>query len=164
MFPKSSLPKCIYSYNDVLIMYAHIQSSQTMWPAMLTFKTETFQPIPSISPLPPSLLLSNPSLTSPVKYATDFYYTKTLNNHLKTRFYDSTSENILKVQYWYLLMTKDWMVLREKHLVVLLDWWSWMCVCVDASMLHTSNLFWMFWQGSLSKGWKSLMDEVTLHL
>ena len=37
------------------------------------------------SPLPPTLLLSNPSLTSPVKYATDFYYTKTLYNHLKNK-------------------------------------------------------------------------------
>ena len=45
-------PKNLSSYNDILIMYAHIQSSQTMWQAMLTFKTETFQPIPSISPSP----------------------------------------------------------------------------------------------------------------
>ena len=84
MFPKNlgSLPKYIYSYNDFLIMYAHIQSSQTMWPAMLTFKTETFQPIPI--PLFP-LLLSNPSLTTPVKYATDFYYNNTLNNHVKNK-------------------------------------------------------------------------------
>ena len=52
MFPKFIAKVHIYSYNDVLIMYAHIQSSQTMWPPMLTFKTETFQPIPLPFPLP----------------------------------------------------------------------------------------------------------------
>ena len=68
MFPKFIAKVHIYSYNDVLIMYAHIQSSQTMWPAMLTFKTETFQPIPFPLPyccqIPHWQPLSNMQLTS----------------------------------------------------------------------------------------------------
>ena len=36
-------------------------------------------------PLPSSLLLSNPSSTTVVKYAADFCYTKTLNNHEKNK-------------------------------------------------------------------------------
>ena len=161
----SSLPKCIYIHIMMFSLCMHISNpvkpcGQRCW--HLKPKHSNPSPSPSLFPAAVKSLIDNPCQIC--SWLLLHHGTKTLNNHEKTRFYDSTSENILKVQYWCLLMTKDWMVLREKHLVVLLDWWSWMCACVDASILHTSYLFWMFWQGSLKKGWKSLMDEVTLHL